>query len=122
MGLGKAVFSMIEKRPVPDPKTGLPCFPETSKKMPSNCSFSPESLAKYGIETRFACPNCFRDKLGKQLHESEMTKKEFIPKYELKEPEEEDLKPPFSNYPLIPAGGNLKLSNIIKNTAFRLDM
>jgi hypothetical protein len=35
-------------------------FPWNRPRIPDGCIWSPESLKKHGVTTRFACPECFR--------------------------------------------------------------
>lgn len=42
------------------PQDWAALFPYNKAKLPETCTFSPESLEKHGIETRLACPKCYR--------------------------------------------------------------
>jgi len=81
------------------PKGWAALFPWNVEELPPDCNSSPETLREYAIETKFACPRCFRGKRDRELHEWEITRKEFIPQYGLWKPEEKQLKPPLLNHP-----------------------
>jgi len=82
------------------PKDWAALFPWNVEELPPDCNFSPESLREYAIEARFACPKCFRNKSDRELHEWEVTRKQFIPHYDdLWEPQEKELRPPLLNHP-----------------------
>jgi len=93
------------------PKDWAALFPWNVEKLPPDCNFSSTVLAEYGIETRFACPRCFRNKPDRELQEWEIKREEFIPHYELWEPKEEELRPPLLNHPPYTSRGE---SQIIK--------
>lgn len=37
-------------------------LPLSRARLPEGCTFDPQKLEHYGVETTLACPNCFRGK------------------------------------------------------------
>lgn len=43
------------------PATWAAMFPWNRLMMPKGCTFDPSTLEKYGVTTRLACPDCWRE-------------------------------------------------------------